>query len=90
MPLTLFVPNGPISRNCVPVILYKFCGSPPCKPPTKNAPLHSYPLVPTLPHSYAIPPLAVKVVHAPSHISVSPLIVIVGNGCTVTVTLVEA
>ena len=41
-------------------------------------------------HTYAVPPLAVNVVLAPVHISVSPVILGVGNGFTVTVTLVDA
>ena len=41
-------------------------------------------------HTYAVPPLAINVVLAPVHISISPLILAIGSGCTVTVTLVEA
>ena len=39
---------------------------------------------------YVVPPITVSVVLAPVQISVSPLILGVGNGCTVTVTLVDA
>ena len=41
-------------------------------------------------HSYAVPPVAVSVVLDPVQISVSPLILGVGSGFTLTVTLVEA
>ena len=46
-------------------------------------------LVAPLFHTYAVPPLAVNVVLAPVHISMSPLILAIGSGFTVTVTLVE-
>jgi hypothetical protein len=47
-------------------------------------------LVAPLLHTYAVPPLAINVVLAPVQISVSPVILDVGSGFTVTVTLVDA
>ena len=47
-------------------------------------------LVVPLLHAYVVPPLAVNVVLAFVHISVSPAILGEGSGFTLTVTLVEA